>query len=90
MQNENEFMGYGLFNDIEDEQLRTRNRAVAMGNITERFLTNAGITVEGHNMLTGYFGQVPEGERAAVFTSYIEHLPLVGIDVELVKQVARS
>ena len=34
-ENNSEFEGYGLFNDIEDKELRTRNRAVSMTNIFE-------------------------------------------------------
>jgi hypothetical protein len=91
MQNENnnEYQGYGLFNDIEDAKLRTRNRAVILANITENNIKNGRVNDRGRDLLSGYFGLVPSEERADVFVEYLSHCDRLGIDTSVVYEAAR-
>lgn len=67
MQNQNEFKGFSLFNDIEDVELRNRNRAIILANIMEDNLTaKKKVTGKGGSLIIGYFLNVPEGERKSV------------------------
>jgi hypothetical protein len=67
MQNQNEFKGYSLFNDIEDFDLRNRNRAVILANIMEDNLTaKKKVTGKGSTLILGYFMNVPEVDRKTV------------------------
>lgn len=65
MQNKN-YKGFELFNDIEDESLRIRNRAVVLSNIAESNIKDKRINTKGVALILGYFNQVPMAERAAV------------------------
>lgn len=67
MQNVNEYKGFSLFNDIEEFDLRNRNRAVILANIMEDNLTaKKKVTSKGSSLILGYFLNVPEGERKSV------------------------
>lgn len=66
MQNKNEYKGFALFNDVEDEALRIRNRAVVLANIAESNIKDKRINAKGAALVLGYFNQVPMAERAAV------------------------
>lgn len=68
MQNNNEYFGYTLFNDVEDFALRARNRAMSLKNIMEDHQNEKGqLTAKAAMLTTGYFNLVPEGERKAVY-----------------------
>lgn len=63
----NEFKGFGLFNDIEDAELRARNRAVVLSNMAEDYTnTSRRISVKGAALILGYFNQLPASERNIV------------------------
>lgn len=66
MQNKNEFKGYSLFNDIEDAELRNRNRAVILANILEHNTKDSRVSPKGAALILGYFSNVPQEERADV------------------------
>ena len=69
--NLSEFKGFSLFDDINDKQLRSRNRAVLLANITEDNLTpNKRLTEKGTVLVLGYFTAIPEDERADVQVAY--------------------
>lgn len=65
-----EFKGYSLFNDIEDKELQTRNRAVIMCNIVEQYTQKKLITPRGAALVLGYFQSIPEVERAVVSSKF--------------------
>ena len=72
--------GFSLFNDIVDDDLRIRNRAIAMGNIVRMYNHGEeGISQEGNDTLVDYFSAVPYAERAAVYTKFILGLKDLGI-----------
>lgn len=63
----NEFKGYSLFNDIEDVELRSRNRAVTLCNIAEAHTNKEKrITHGGAALMIRYTEQIPEQERKDV------------------------
>lgn len=67
--NKNEYYGYSLFNDVEDVDLRARNRAASLKNIMEDHLNAEGQPTPKAAMITfGYFEKVPAEERKSVYT----------------------
>ena len=66
MQNKNDYKGFALFNDVEDEALRTRNRAVVLANIADMNIKDKRINPKGASLLLGYFNQIPMEDRAVV------------------------
>jgi hypothetical protein len=66
MQNKNFYKGFTLFNDIEDESLRNRNRAVIMANIVEQHTKQNKITPKGAALALGYFSTIDEKDRKKV------------------------
>mgnify|MGYP001059539684 FL=1 len=66
MQNQNqaEFKGFSLFNDIEDDNLRTFNRARVMANMAEDHISKEKrISAKGAALILGYFNLIPKEER---------------------------
>ena len=72
MQNKNEYKGYSLFNDVEDKELQTRNRAVIMRNIVEHNTRDRRITPKGAGLALGYFNSIPLEERKEVEKKFEE------------------
>ncbi len=66
----NEYKGYSLFNDVENKELQTRNRAVIMCNIVEQYTKKDLITPKGAGLAMGYFRCIPEAERNDVNKSF--------------------
>lgn len=64
----NNYKGFSLFNDIEDETLRDRNRGVTMANIVEMNYDNKAkkITPKGASLVIGYFNQIALEQRKKV------------------------
>lgn len=62
----NEFKGYSLFNDVEDQALRNRNRAVIMANILEHNTKGMQVSPKGAALILGYFSNIPKEEREEV------------------------
>lgn len=78
----NEFKGFSLFNDIDNRDLRSRNRAVLLANITEDNLTkNKRLTEKGTVLVLGYFTSIPEDERINVQIAYEQALRERGFNV---------
>lgn len=72
MENNNEYKGYSLFNDIEDNGLRTRNRAVTLANIAEGHMNpEKQITPKGASTMIRYMELIPVEERTAVTERFI-------------------
>ena len=71
--NNNEYKGYSLFNDVTDPVLRTRNRAVTLANIAEGHMTpQKQITPKGAATMIRYMELVPEDERTPVTERFIQ------------------
>jgi hypothetical protein len=73
MENNNEYKGYSLFNDIEDNVLRTRNRAVTLANMAESHMTpKKQITPKGAATMLKYMELIPAEERTPVTERFIQ------------------
>lgn len=69
----NEYKGFGLFNDIEDSELRARNRAVVLSNMAEDYTNKTKkINAKGASLILGYFMQIPLEERNIVKEKFAE------------------
>jgi hypothetical protein len=68
------FKGFSLFNDIEDKDLRNRNRAVVLANIAADNTRNKLISPKGASLILGYFGLVPPEERKDVQDQFTQRM----------------
>jgi len=66
----NEFKGYSLFNDIEDELLRYRNRGVVMANMCEQNMKKDRINMKGIGLVLGYFNAITKDERTKTMATF--------------------
>lgn len=75
-QKNNEFKSYSLFNDIEDEAIRNRNRAVVLANIAEDNTDRKSkrINIKGSTLILGYFNCVDEADRHSVMSQFAENM----------------
>ena len=73
---QNEFKGFSLFNDIEDADLRTRNRSVVMTNIAEDHIDKKTkrINPKGAALILNYFSLIPGAERDAAKNKFAEDM----------------
>jgi hypothetical protein len=60
------YKGFELFDDIEDEALRNRNRAVVLSNIAEDHTKNRLVSPKGASLMLGYFQAIPVDARKVV------------------------
>lgn len=76
MQNQNEFKGFSLFNDIEDIDLRTRNRSVVMANMAEDHIDRKTkrVSPKGAALILNYFSLIPTEERNAAKESFAQDM----------------
>lgn len=79
----NEFKGFSLFNDIEDEGLRNRNRAVVMANMASNHNKNGRITAGAAGLILGYFSALSVPDRKAVMPGFLEQMKERGFRFEL-------
>jgi hypothetical protein len=79
----NEYKGFSLFNDIEDDVLRIRNRAVVLANLAEDNTENMKISMKGASLIFGYFSKVPPHEKFAVQQKFEEQMKGRGFKVPL-------
>ena len=63
-----EYEGYDLFNDVEDIQLKTRNRAICMWNIFQSGSKGGKVHKGTTATMFGYFTSIPSDERADVLS----------------------
>lgn len=68
------FKGFELFSDIEDDALRTRNRAVVLANLAEDHTKDRRISAKGAGLILGYVQSIPEGERNSVRLAFAENM----------------
>lgn len=64
----NDYKSYCLFNDIEDVELRNRNRAVVLANIAQDGSSpkTKRITEKAALLILGYFSHIEEADREDV------------------------
>lgn len=68
------YRGFDLFNFIEDEALRNRNRAVVLANMAEDNMQANKVSHKGMAMILGYFELIPEGERNQVKMGFVKQM----------------
>jgi hypothetical protein len=68
------YKGFALFNDIEDAELRNRNRGVVLANIAQDNMNGDVINAKGAMLVLGYFNQVPEYERSKVKKNFVDNM----------------
>lgn len=66
-----EFKGFSLFNDIEDAELRNRNRGVVLANIATNHSKKGKVSPGAAGLILGYFDKVPGEDRGSV-TQYFQ------------------
>lgn len=77
----NEFRGFSLFND-QEEPLRSRNRAVVLGNIAEDNMDKEKrISGKGAMLMLGYMAAIPVEERGAVASQFADNMNQRGFAV---------
>jgi hypothetical protein len=69
-----DYKGFSLFNDIENAELRNRNRAVVLANIAADNTKNRIIHAKGAALILGYFKEVPEHDREDVKERFKENM----------------
>lgn len=75
LENPNEYKGYSLFNDIEDESLRSRNRAVTLSNIAEAHTNKEKrISAGGAALMLRYMDKIPQEERNTTLTKFTQFM----------------
>lgn len=84
---ENEFMGYNLFNDIEDEFLRIHNRATMMSTIFEMNSKEGNVSEAGLTVLKGYFECIDIDERGTIFVAFLHILQENGVVFDITQMV---
>jgi hypothetical protein len=77
----NEYKGFSLFNDIEDDALRTRNQAVVLANISESHSKNRKISANGMGLIIGYFDKIAKIDRRTVMEQYIQFMKERGFEL---------
>ncbi len=62
----NTYKGFCTFSDIEDYELKTRNRAVVLANLASDNSEAQRISPKGAALILGYFQSIPSDEREDV------------------------
>lgn len=78
----NEFKGFSLFNDIEENELRIRNQAVILTNMAEDNSKDKKITPKGAALILGYFNRINEQDRFAVKNAFVVNMRQRGFQLE--------
>lgn len=68
----NQYKGFELFNDVEDDGLRAFNRATVLRNISQDYSKDQKISHKGLALILGYFGEIPMAERMDVRDNYVK------------------
>lgn len=86
VENNNKWKGYSLFNDVEDFELRSRNRGVVMANIFEEHLRDGVLSPVKAGLILEYFSRIPPTERSLakdMFEAMLLERGLVGAKKEV-------
>lgn len=77
----NEIRGISLFNDIDDANLRNRNRYVVLANTAEAHTKQNKITEKGTFIILSYFNAVPEADKKSVYDGFKAEMERRGYSV---------
>lgn len=73
---QNNYKGFSLFNDIEDVELRNRNRAVVLANIAEDNMDKKTkrVNIKGASLILNYFKEVADDDKADVENRFADNM----------------
>lgn len=76
----NDFKTYSLFNDIEDVELRNRNRAVVLANMAQDHIDRKTkrVSMKGAALILGYFNNVDVADRDDVKDQFSQRMHQMG------------
>lgn len=77
----NEYKGFSMFNDIENVDLRNRNRAVVLANIASDNSKNRRITPGATGLILGYFKNLPDEDKKDVQARFVKEMNLRGFHI---------
>ena len=77
----NEYKSYSLFNDVEDAELRNRNRAVVLANIAQDSTKNRLISPGGAGTILGYFNQLSNEDKPLVQELFVKRMKEQGFAI---------
>lgn len=82
----NNFHSFPLFNDVEEVELRTHNRAAIMVNIFEDGYSkdNKGVGKVSDRstlLIIGYMNKIPEGERKETINEFVRQANKRGFEI---------
>jgi len=72
------YKGYSLFNDVHDEELQQRNRAVVMSNIYEDHIDGQKVNQRGGTLIFGYLDKIEVAQRKALVEEFHKQMGLRG------------
>lgn len=70
----NDYKGYALFNDVQDEELRAHNRAVVMLNLLQDHSRDKKISEQGLSLLREYFDNIPQVDRFDTYAKFQQEI----------------
>ena len=77
------YKGFSTFADVEDEQLRTFNRARVMVNMAQDHSKKGRINAVGSMLILGYFGQMPFEEREVIKAEFAKQMNNNGFQLKV-------
>ena len=87
---------YKTLEDLEDTKISAMSYtgkvitlAESMLFITQDFSDGVNVSGFGRELLSDYFGRVPENLRADVFVSYLDMLEDDGFDIDVIREQAK-
>lgn len=77
------YKGFSLFNDIEQVELRNRNRAVVLANIASDNTDKKTkrVSIKGAGLILGYFQNVLDADKKDVEARFVEQMKQRGFDL---------
>lgn len=77
---QNNYRGFGLFNEVEDKELQSYNRGRILVNIMEdNSDKDRNVNMKGVALVAGYFQQIPQEDREGVKTQVEQQLVKKGM-----------
>jgi len=75
------YKGFALFSDVMDKEVRIRNRATVLANISQDNMRENKLSPKGVSLVLGYFSSIPEDERLAVRAAFVESMNSRGFEL---------
>lgn len=88
----NVLFAYKTFDDVveyEDDEERIKVLAENMLFITQDFSDGVNVSGFGRELLSDYFGRIPENLCADVFIAYLDMLEDDGFDIDVIREQAK-